>query len=166
MSRSSELRDTSFLASRLSDVTGISFSFLDEGNQHSEVDAYIVDSVGNKVKIQHTTAAAEMLINRSINSKLLKTGKGHLAPMYDSINYASIVHAIQHKIDRKYEDESGLVLLLEASRPIIDPNDVLLNVNIPPCSFAGIYYVQVPYDKEEQGYVVTLKKYWDTPAIF
>lgn len=163
MSRPDELQVSVFLAKRLTKVMGEEHIARSESEEDNDADTYITDSMGQEVKIQNVTSEGEVLRNAIENGREFERG-GHFRA--HQVDHGSWVQGVIDKKEaRGYTDPISMVLAIKGSMPTPSP-ETILEMRQVESSFGGIYYVSTPTSSADSGYVVALKKYWQTPDIF
>lgn len=164
MNNQDELRVTTFLAERLSITQKTKFYVEPEELQNSDTDTYIIDEFGVRTPIQNVTSEGEVLKNMNFNTKAFSRDEPFIAGEVNHLEW--VQKALDGKEKKQYSNAKSLVLVLCNSMPTIPANQIKTLLQDVTNNFAGVYYVSTPNSSEDSGYVVALKKYWDTDDIF
>lgn len=162
MSRIDEFEATQHLAKCLSCTTGQTYRAIQENEQDSDTDTYVIEPSGKRIPIQNTTTEGDVLKNCSNNKRAFGKGESFIASL---VNHEKWIFDVITKKENMYADPSNIILVIRGSMPTASPNEILTYRPLES-KFAGIYYVSVPNSNPESGYIVTFKKYWDVDDIF
>lgn len=164
MSNKEELQVTSFLAERLSLALGVKFSAESENKQDSDTDTYIVSASGEKTPVQNVTSEGKVSRDMNFNKKFFPSREPFVVGEVSHLEW--ILNALVGKEEKQYSNAKSLIIALRGSMPTIPASKLRAMFENIISTFAGIYYISVPNSSEDSGYVVALKKYWNTEDIF
>jgi len=164
MSSQEEVRVTSFLAERLTTALKATFYAEPEIRQDSDTDTYIISATGEKTPVQNVTSEGKVLRNMNFNTAAFSKDEPFIVDEVDHLEWVS--GALLGKEKKHYSNTKSLVIALCGSMPTIPASQIKEMFDGTKSNFAGVYYISTPNSSEVSGYVVTLKKYWDTEDIF